>query len=294
MTIEQARLDRDHVEVSVVLPAHNEVALLSSTVLNIADGLRDRGVVYEIVLVENGSSDGTLQLARLLSAQIAQLRVIDLGQADYGAALAAGFAAARADIVVSFDVDYYDLAFFDASVPMVRAGQAAIVLASKRAPGAQDRRPLLRRILTTVFATIVRTTLHLKVRDAHGMKAIDKRAVASLAAACVMRGSLFDVELVVRATRAGLCLVEIPATVIERRPPRTSVFTRSIEGLLGVFQLYFVLQSEQTASTFLARLPRNATIRALATLRRSLGATRKRSSVLQATRQYDEGPSLQP
>jgi glycosyltransferase involved in cell wall biosynthesis len=270
------------------------VALLSSTVLNIADGLRDRGVVYEIVLVENGSSDGTLQLARLLSAQIAQLRVIDLGQADYGAALAAGFAAARADIVVSFDVDYYDLAFFDASVPMIRAGQAAIVLASKRAPGAQDRRPLLRRILTTVFATIVRTTLHLKVRDAHGMKAVDKRAVASFAAACVMRGSLFDVELVVRATRAGLCLVEIPATVIERRPPRTSVFTRSIEGLLGVFQLYFVLQSEKTASTSLARLPRNATIRALATLRRSLGATRKRSSVLQATRQYDEGPSLQP
>ena len=164
MSADEARLDREQVEVSVVLPAHNEVALLSSTVLNIADGLRDRGVDFEIVLVENGSSDGTLQLARLLSAQVAQLRAIDLGQADYGAALAAGFAAARADIIVSFDVDYYDLAFFDAAVPLIRSGQAAVVLASKRAPGAQDRRPLLRRVLTTVFATIVRTTLHLQVR----------------------------------------------------------------------------------------------------------------------------------
>jgi len=191
--------------------------------------LRDRGVEFEIVLVENGSSDGTLQLARLLSAQIAQLRIIDLDVADYGAALAAGFAAARGDIVVSFDVDYYDLAFFDVSVPLVRSGQASIVLASKRAPGAQDRRPVLRRVLTTVFATIVRTALHLHVRDAHGMKAIDKRAITSLATACVMRGSLFDVELVVRATRAQLALVELPATVIERRPPRTSVLTRSVE-----------------------------------------------------------------
>src|SRR5580658_3813217 len=69
------------VEISVVLPAHNEVELLSSTVLNIAGGLDERGIDYEIIVVENGSSDDTLQIARLLSAQVLHLRIVELEHA---------------------------------------------------------------------------------------------------------------------------------------------------------------------------------------------------------------------
>jgi hypothetical protein len=229
---------------SLVLPAHNELGLLGSTVTNLTTGLVERGLDYEIIVVENGSSDGTLRLARLLAAQIPALRVMSLPIGDYGAALAAGFAAARGDYVINFDVDYYDLTFVDSSLEVLRAKRAAIVLASKRAAGASDRRPLLRRLLTKGFSEASHRLLGLEASDAHGMKAMNRELIEPVVERCVMRGSLFDVEMVVRAGRAGLVVEELPATVVERRSPRTSVARRTVESLTGLVRLGAVLRIE--------------------------------------------------
>jgi glycosyltransferase involved in cell wall biosynthesis len=246
-------------EVSIVLPAHNEVALLGSTVTNLLTGLDARRITYEIVIVENGSNDGTLQLARVLAAQLPALRVLTLPRGDYGAALAAGFAAATGTYVVNFDVDYYDLAFFDTALEELQAKSADIVVASKRAPGATDRRPLLRRLLTAGFSGLLRAGVGLTVSDAHGMKAMRRSSVAPLVAHCRLRGSLFDVELVVRAGRADLLTAEVPAVVAERRPPRSSLLQRSAESGLGVLRLRRILAREDGRSArrrLLARVRR--------------------------------------
>ncbi|MHB1783387.1 MAG: glycosyltransferase [Acidimicrobiales bacterium] len=229
---------------SVVVPAHNEVSLLGSTVTNLATGLAARSLAAEIIVVENGSRDGTLRLARLLASQIPELRVLSLPTANYGAALAAGFAAARGDVVVNVDVDYYDLAFVDVALEAIRAGRADVVLASKRVAGSRDRRPVVRRVLTLGFVAASRLLIGIKVSDAHGMKALDRAALATVVAACVMRGSLFDVEMVLRAERAGLVTAEIPAVVAERRPPRTPVWRRGVESLAGLIVLRLRLGAE--------------------------------------------------
>jgi len=236
-------------EVSVVLPAHNEVGLLGSTVTNLITGLEARGLSHELLVVENGSQDGTLRLSRLVAAQFSTVRVLSLSRGDYGEALAAGFAEARGHLVASFDVDYYDLAFFDRARALLNDG-ADLVLASKRAPGANDRRPLVRRVLTAGFNSLLRLVLDLKVSDAHGMKVFTRETLAPLAARCTMRASMFDVELVLRAERAGLRVLEVPAQVFERRPPRSSVGRRALESLGGVLLLrarVTLEQSEQTA-----------------------------------------------
>ena len=229
---------------SIILPAHNELTLLGSTVTNLLTGLDDRGLGYEIVIVENGSTDGTLQLARVLAVQVPAIRVLALERGDYGAALATGFAAARGDVVVNFDVDYYDLSFLDAALEALAEQRCELVLASKRAPGARDRRPLGRRVLTFGFATLLRRAVGLGVSDAHGMKAMDRAALAPVVARCELRGSLFDVEVVARAMRAGLRVHEVPAVVVERRPARTSVIERSIESGIGVVRLRRLLRAE--------------------------------------------------
>ncbi len=234
----------DDLEVSVVLPAHNELALLGSTVTNLLTGLEERNLRYEILVVENGSNDGTLQLARVLAAQLPTLSVLSLPRGDYGAALAAGFRAARGALVVSFDVDYYDLSFLDAARALIAEGAGDLVIASKRAPGASDRRPLGRRVLTAGFATLLHAAVDLPVSDAHGMKVLRRATCAPLVSQCRLRGSLFDVELVVRAARAGLRAVEVPAAVAERRPPRSSVLTRTAESALGIIRLRRVLAHE--------------------------------------------------
>ena len=228
-------------ELSVVLPAHNEVSLLGSTVTNLITGLTRRGLSFELVVVENGSTDGTLRLARLLAAQLPELRVLALPVANYGAALRAGFASARGTYVVDFDVDYYDLAFLDRALDSLRSGGAALVVASKRAPGSRDRRPLRRRLLTLAFTSASRRILGMEVSDAHGMKALSKEQLATLAESCVTRGSLYDVELVVRAERARLGVEEVPAVVAERRPPRSPLWRRSLESLAGLVRLRLVL-----------------------------------------------------
>jgi glycosyltransferase involved in cell wall biosynthesis len=232
-------------EVSVILPAHNEVSLLGSTVTNLVTGLDLRPRSYEIVIVENGSRDGTLRLARVLAAQFPTVRVLTLGVGDYGAALEAGFTGARGGIIASFDVDYYDLAFFDGALARIDGG-ADLVLASKRAPGASDDRPILRRVLTAGFTTVLRVALGLQVSDAHGMKVYRRAPLVPLVAQCTMRASMFDVELVLRAEHEQLRIEEIPARVFERRPPRTPVGRRTVESLIGIVQLRVLLAIERS------------------------------------------------
>jgi glycosyltransferase involved in cell wall biosynthesis len=261
---------------SLVLPAFNEVGLLGSTVTNLITGLDTRPVTYEIVIVENGSRDGTLRLARLLAAQLDHIRVLSLPRGNYGAALVAGFRAARGDIVVNFDVDYYDLGFLDAAVTILEAGEADIVLASKRVPDAQDRRPLARRALTFGFTTLLRVIVDLPVSDAHGMKAIGRHSVASTVERCRLRGSIFDVELVCKGERDGLRFAELPAFVAERRPPRSSVVIRSLEALWSIGRLWYLLRSEQADGEA------HATGEVLA--RRAAGLSRRVAAIATSTR----------
>jgi dolichyl-phosphate beta-glucosyltransferase len=228
-------------EISVILPAYNEIMLVGSTITNLVSGLERRRRSFEIVVVENGSTDGTLRLVRLLAAQLPHVRVLSLAASDYGAALAAGIREALGTRIVSFDVDYYDLSFSDAALRLLDSGEADLVLASKRAPGARDRRPLPRRLLTTGFAFALHRVLDLPVSDPHGMKALNASAVVPLIEETVLRGTLFDVELVLRAGRAGLVLRELPVTVRELRPSRTSVARRTVEAVVGVVRLRLLL-----------------------------------------------------
>lgn len=230
---------------SVVVPAHNEEAILEATVETLVAAVRARPGGAEVLVVENGSHDLTAQLADALAARHEAVRALHLPRADYGAALAAGLAAAGGDYVACFDADYYDLDFLDEALRLLGSGAAGIVVASKRAPGARDERPLLRRALTAAFSLILRASLALPVRDAHGMKVLDRVAVAPFLPRVAMRGSLFDVELVVRASRGGLRVAELPARVREQRPPRTPVWRRSLESGLGLLRLALLLRREQ-------------------------------------------------
>ncbi|HVB05053.1 MAG TPA: glycosyltransferase [Acidimicrobiales bacterium] len=232
-------------DLSFVLPSHNEITLLGSTVTNLVTGLEERGASYEILIVENGSRDGTLRLGRMLAAQLGHVRVLHLPVGDYGAALAAGFRAARGRFVVNFDVDYYDLAFLDDALAILGDESVGAVLASKRAVGATDRRPLHRRLLTAGFTTTLHLLLDLEVSDAHGMKVLRREELRGVVDECKLRGSLFDVELVTRATRGGLVVRELPATVVERRPPRSGVARRSVESLLGALRLRLILGAKE-------------------------------------------------
>jgi len=227
------------------MPSHNEEALLATSVDEVCRGLRAGHEPFEVLVVENGSTDRTLAIAHELEAANKEVRVLSRRDADYGAALRLGLLEAHGEAVVNFDVDYYDLGFLATAVGTVGPAPApAIVVGSKRAPGADDRRSWPRRVVTWGFTTLLRLLFGIGVSDTHGMKAMARTRVEELARRCRFDADLFDTELVIRAERAGMAVTEIPVTVTERRPSRTPILRRVPRSLWGLVRLRVALSRE--------------------------------------------------
>jgi glycosyltransferase involved in cell wall biosynthesis len=232
--------------VSVVMPAYNEADILETSVKEVVTGLRERSESFEVLIVENGSTDRTLVIAHEVASQLPEVHVEQSPVADYGRALRHGLLAATGDAVVNFDVDYFDLDFLDAAVARVLGpGGPAIVVGSKRAAGAQDTRVPLRKMATWIFSTILRVGFGLKVSDTHGMKAMRRAAVTPYAEKCFSGQDLFDTELILRVERAGLGTGEIPVAVHELRPARSSFLSRVPRTLRGLCKLRLALWKER-------------------------------------------------
>ena len=231
-------------QLSVVLPAHNEEELLVGTIEAIVAGLSARALFFEVLIVENGSLDATNALTHELATVHLEVRLLELSCADYGLALAAGIASAQGEHICCFDVDHYDLRFLDAALVLVHRKGAGIVLGSKRAAGSADRRPFARRVLSWGFSGLCRRVLGMRASDAHGMKLLVRSKVAPLLRRCRSSGSMFDVEIVVRAERAGIGVAELPAAVDERRPARIAAWRRVPAALFGLMWLGRVLRHE--------------------------------------------------
>jgi glycosyltransferase AglD len=227
--------------ISIVMPAHNEEGYLEPAVKSVITGLRDRGLAFEVLVVENGSSDSTGADAESLARTYGEVIVLRTPVADYGRALKTGFLAAGGEFVVNFDVDFVDLRFLDRALDLMRTGDPAIVVGSKRSPGSDDQRSAGRQTVTAVFSLVLRHGFGLQVSDTHGLKALRRAPLISLVEACQFGGDIFDTELILRAERCGLTVQEIPVVVVDQRPPRTSIARRIPRSLLGLIRLRLAL-----------------------------------------------------
>ncbi|MCB0973436.1 MAG: glycosyltransferase family 2 protein [Actinobacteria bacterium] len=228
--------------VSIVLPAYNEAEILETTVDTLRKELASRPYDAELLIIENGSSDDTVAIGEALAASHDNVSFQSLDVADYGEALCAGLRTAKNEFVVNFDVDFYDVDFLDKAVARLAAeDDLAVVVGSKRGEGSADTRFIGRRLVTEVFSRILRFGFGLSLSDTHGIKAMRRDAVAALSYDCQLRQDLFDTELIIRAERAGLGTAEIPVTVVEIRPARSTIIRRMGRSILGLAKLRIAL-----------------------------------------------------
>ncbi|RMH44460.1 MAG: glycosyltransferase [Deltaproteobacteria bacterium] len=229
--------------VSIVIPVYNEEALLRSALDELRSDLAARfDWTYEILVAENGSTDATVAIAEEIAAADPRVRVLSVGEPNYGLALRRGILAARGEYVLCDEIDLCDTDFYARALPILEAGEADLVVGSKSMPGAQDERPVLRRVATRVINGMLRVAVGFEGTDTHGLKAMRRAALAPVAEACVVDKDLFASELVVRAWRGGVRVVEIPVRVAEKRRPAINLARRVPNVLKNLARLTYVIR----------------------------------------------------
>jgi len=225
--------------VSVVIPCHNEEGMLPSVFAVLGAWAGVPGSQTELVFVENGSSDATLGLLTAFrDVSCVPVQVLSLPVGDYGSAVRAGLEAATGWAVAVLDCDMVDTGFVETSCASLAADPAlGAVLASKRVAGSRDDRSAYRRAGTRVFSGLVRAVTGSSLADTHGNKTLRAAAARPVLGAVTSIGALFDTELLVRMERAGSTFSEVPATVVDARPPRSSYLSRVPATLVGLVRL---------------------------------------------------------
>ena len=213
-------------EVSIVIPVHDEEAILHAAVVDLRERLRDADFDYELWLAENGSRDATARVASDLAARYPEVHTFSLPEANYGLALRRGIQRARGRWVICDEIDLCDATFHQKAVALLRAGDAELVVGSKLLAGAKDERPLFRRAASRVYTASLRVLLGFRGSDTHGLKAFDRAVMAPIANACVVDRDVFASELSIRAYRDGVRVVELPIRLLEKRPPSVGLLRR--------------------------------------------------------------------
>ncbi|MGD2200382.1 MAG: glycosyltransferase family 2 protein [Candidatus Bathyarchaeota archaeon] len=212
--------------VSVVVPIYNEAKVLRVNTDTLREYLGSYTEDHEIILCENGSTDGTYEIADRLASRFDDVKTIHLPDKSLGAALKAGVNAARHERVVYFPVDLsVELEFIPESTRLLSVFD--VVVGSKRL--GHDLRPVSRRVPSRAFHGLVGSIFGFGFSDTTCAKAFRREAILGLMERVPTSSGVFETELLAEAMKEDLRVVEIPVAVEERRPSR-EVLLKKIRG----------------------------------------------------------------
>ncbi len=170
-------------KLTVVLPVYNEQAVLKSAVSKIHTYLSDTPFKnFEILIADNGSTDRTLETAKLVSRSYGSVRILHLKEKGRGRSLKEAWSVCDSDIVSYMDIDIStDLSAFPELIKAVDGG-FDIAIGSRWVPGASVNRSVVRGVLSGGYNLLLRIVLGVDFRDAQcGFKAMKKSVFTELA-----------------------------------------------------------------------------------------------------------------
>ncbi|MPZ15140.1 MAG: glycosyltransferase [Chloroflexi bacterium] len=201
-------------DLSIVIPAFNEEARLPAAIAAVAGYLEANGCRGEVVIVENGSTDQTAEIARAAARADPRFRALHVDARGKGRAVRMGMLASRGGTVVFCDADFSmsieDLAVLKGAL----ADGADVAIASREASGAHRLgEPLARHLMGRVYNWLVQIVAVPGVRDTQcGFKAFRRPAAEHLFRRQTIDGWAFDVEVLFLARRGHFRVKEVPVT----------------------------------------------------------------------------------
>lgn len=201
---------REEIELSVVMPCLNEAETLGGCIAKAQAALHEANIAGEIVIADNGSTDGSQAIAESYGA-----RVVAVSQKGYGSALMGGIAAARGKYIVMGDADgSYDFGDIPLFLEQLRASHDLVMgnrFAGGIRPGAM---PVLHRYLgNPVLSQIGKLFFHSPCKDFHcGLRGFTKSAYTRMGLRTT--GMEFASEMVVKATLFQMPICEVPTSLM--------------------------------------------------------------------------------
>jgi glycosyltransferase AglD len=233
------------VVVSVVLPAFNEADKLEPAVTKISQSLNDVGYPYEIVIAEDGSTDGTAQRAEELTKKYAFIKHIHREKRQgRGTALNNTFKQCRGEVFVYMDLDLAtDLKALKPLVDAIKLEGYDFSTGSRLLPQSKVERSLRRDLSSKTFNFIVRHMLGSKVHDHQcGFKGFKREPTMLLLDEVEATHWFWDTEILVRAHRHGFKIKEIPVEWKSGAGTKVNLFKDSYSMFKQIVKLWWKLK----------------------------------------------------
>jgi dolichyl-phosphate beta-glucosyltransferase len=236
----------DPPELSVVVPAYNESGRLPATLSVIKPYLNALGMSWELIVVNDGSSDSTMDLIRTEEGlDPDHLQGIDLQpNGGKGRAVAAGVAVSRGALVLISDADFSTPIdeLFKLTAAIAAGSDVAIGSRAKRGSKVEVSQPFHRVLMGKIFNLIVQVVVLPGFWDTQcGFKLWKGPAAREVFAEMKLDGNVaFDVEVLYRARRHGYRIAEIPVRWYDSIPSRISPLRHSAEALVDIAKIRFL------------------------------------------------------
>jgi len=231
-------------QVEIVVPVRNEVEQLAASIRRLSAYLR-AGFPFRtgITIADNGSSDGTWEVAEQLSAELPEVRAVHLDQPGRGRALRSCWLDSDAEVVAYMDVDLSS--GLEALLPLVAplmSGHSDVAIGTRLARGARVSRGSRREVISRCYNLLLQVILDVGFTDAQcGFKAIRTDKARLLLPLTQDNAWFFDTELLVLAERAGLRVHEVPVDWIDDPDSTVHVYNTAIDDLRGIARLSWAI-----------------------------------------------------
>lgn len=225
-------------KVSLVIPAYNESKIIQDTLHTVSAKLAELVEDYEVILVDDGSTDNMTGL--VLGCWDPHVRLESYSpNRGKGRAVRTGMLAARGDIILCTDADLaYGTDVFGVMLDRFASSGADLVIGSRHLDKEGYRNyPPLRVLMSKCFGLLSRRMSGLTYDTQCGIKGYRQAAARQIFSRCTIDGFSFDFEVLMRADKLGLKVEEIPVSVINFRESKVHVARDSLRMFRDVFRI---------------------------------------------------------
>lgn len=243
--------------VELVVPTLNEAHVLERSITTIRDFLRTKFPFPATILVaDNGSKDGTADVARRLSAQWDDVRLLTLTERGRGRALRHAWSSSKADILAYTDVDIStELDALEKLCRAIAEDGYDLATGSRLMRESKVTRGPKREFISRCYNLFIKAVLFTKFSDAQcGFKAISRRAAEELLPQVKDQAWFFDTEILALAEKQGYRIKDVPVQWVDDDDSRVKIVSTAWEDIKGVFRLRRHLFSREFRERRAARL----------------------------------------